>query len=393
MIRSAQDFRLRSGRPGEPGYKPGNMRRLGKSGIIWCRFRWQGKEVDRSTGCTEERAARAQAWAIYRAEVGHGKPVQLRRNMNPTIGEIVKLYESEIVKHARINPKTARMNGRALIRILELVFPGKQVEEMRADVLTRKLVLDWREERRKRDGAEPDDLHFNACLNTELRKAQCVFSKRARADVFRKLRLPELSGFLDVANLPEPKRQWTPIPAAVLEEMDRDAAELKDTDPQLWVIYELARYGGLRSEEIQSIRRHWLEPRGKDFLIAIVQRDGRRDPSKAGFRPKSRDRRVPIAGARVKSWLKALGDRGKHDLLIQARTETERMELIQRTACAWVAKYIPERTMRLHELRKQAGSEIATRENSVAAAAEFLGDTIAVAERHYVRLLKPLKPL
>ena len=57
-----------------------------------------------------------------------------------------------------------------------------------------------------------------------------------------------------------------------------------------------------------------------------------------------------------------------------------------------MAPFIPDRQKRLHELRKHAGSVIATRDGLMAAA-QFLGDTYQVTDRHYASLLSPIRPI
>jgi hypothetical protein len=51
-----------------------------------------------------------------------------------------------------------------------------------------------------------------------------------------------------------------------------------------------------------------------------------------------------------------------------------------------VRVWLPDRAKSLHELRKAAGSEVLRATGSMAMCAEFLGDTIAVAEMHYGRV-------
>ena len=53
---------------------------------------------------------------------------------------------------------------------------------------------------------------------------------------------------------------------------------------------------------------------------------------------------------------------------------------------ALVRVWLPDREKSLHELRKAAGSEVLARTGSMAMCAEFLGDTIQVAEAHYGRV-------
>jgi len=63
-----------------------------------------------------------------------------------------------------------------------------------------------------------------------------------------------------------------------------------------------------------------------------------------------------------------------------------------REGCAWVARFIPDRVKRLHELRKHAGSVIARRDGLLTAA-QFLGDSYVTTEKHYASLLSPIRPI
>ena len=54
MITSYRDFKLGK-----------NLYRSGKKGLIYCRFRTNGKEIRRSTGKRDERLAQDAAWDIF----------------------------------------------------------------------------------------------------------------------------------------------------------------------------------------------------------------------------------------------------------------------------------------------------------------------------------------
>jgi hypothetical protein len=373
-----------------------NMFRHGEKSVFHVRFRIKGREIRRSTGRFDPLEARDVAWDIYLEESGLRADRQVRRlrDTSARIGDITDLYIEKIMTRADIQQRTAQENVQTLFRMLRLVYPGKDVRELRAEVLTEDLVMSWRQRRYEREGLTypSSNRRLNYSLNSDLRKVRSVFSRKATR-LYTLLNLPDLEGFLKVSRLPQHDTRYVPIPQERIVAMDKKARDdLRPNRPGLFVTYELARFGGLRSSEILNIRRHWIVADNGYFRIGVVYRDPRTDPAGVEFKPKSRDRWVPVSKKRLDDWLSVLPKLGSYDLLVQGSTKTARKNLVEREACGWVAQFIPDRNKRLHELRKHAGSEIATRDGLMAAA-QFPGDSYSVTEKHYASLLSPIKPL
>ena len=345
------------------------------------------------------------AWNDYLNEMGfksNGRPVRRLRNIFPRIGDICDCYETNITETSNIKPATAHGKELALIRIIKQALPRVDARTMKVDMLNEKLVIKYRKSYYKLNGLDygkDEDRSLNISLNTNLRMAQSIFGRRALKIYSEyKFKMPRLSSFMDVARLKEKSTHFAPIPQEIDSQMQKDSlGDLLPNRPVIFVIYELARFCGLRSSEILNLRWHWIEKSKEGYTIEIIYRNPRTDKSRIQFIPKSRDHRVSITKETFKQWILALNLKENTigtstEYVIPGATQTDRRNLIEREACAWVAKYLPDRVKRLHELRKQAGSDIATR-YGLMSAAEFLGDSIAVTEKHYASYLKPILPL
>ena len=386
---------------------------MGKRGVWHYRFRvkreigydFEVKEFRRSSGKLKESEARVIAWNDYLSELGlrpNGPPVRRLRNLFSKIGDICDCYEANITETSNIKSSSAHRNVLALIRIIKQAYPRVDARAMKVDVLNENLVIKYRKAQYKQlglDYGKNEDRSLNISLNSNLRMAQSVFGRRAMKLYSKNnFKLPDLSSFMSIARLRERSMHFDPIPQKIDAKMRKDSLEeLLPNRPVIFIIYELARFCGLRSSEILNLRWHWIEKSKEGYTIEIVYRNPRTDKSRIQFIPKSRDRSVSITKETIMRWIEALKLKvdiigTSTDFVIPGATHTERRNQIEREACAWVAKYLPNRIKRLHELRKQAGSNIAT-QYGLMSAAEFLGDSIAVTEKHYVALLKRINPI
>lgn len=406
MLQRKSDLGLRGSNNNGKG--KGHLYRRGKKGTIYCRFVFGGTEYNFSTGSVDERVARERGWHKFLEVQGElpAGTTRPRRNVSPTIGEVCELYQARIQEFSSITDKAMRRNVQALRNFVEVIEPRAKNKEngwkaLRTSILTRESVVEWRRALREAKGLPPDsseDRIFNARLNAIFAQIKSVFSKQARIHLYKDLKFPEeLKPFLAMQRLKEPKRKWTPLPTDTVAELQAkiETALLSPQEegveacPKALVIFELARYAAMRSGEIHAIRRHWFEEQADgDFCIQIRTRHAEDDAAKVAFRPKAQDGSVRVGADSVRWWMRLCGDPGPTDLLIGEGD----WELCKRRLLAELRKHI-DRRLPLHELRKQAGSEVATRDNSITAAAEFIRDSIPVAEQYYATLLKPVAPL
>jgi hypothetical protein len=147
-------------------------------------------------------------------------------------------------------------------------------------------------------------------------------------------------------------------------------------DPALYRAFLLMARCGLGNDEVIHARGTWLLPAG---AIRIEPRDG--------WLPKShnRHRTVPI---RAQRFLRHFADLvGKKALLVP-----DGHRRLYRVLNPIIREALPGRQKAAYELRKLAGSVIATRDGMFAAS-RFLGDRSDTVERYYAALLKPLKAI
>jgi hypothetical protein len=412
------------------------LQRYGKKGIWHYRLRFTihhptGRvitmDTTRSSGTAIKNVARSIAWQDYLREAELTPDLHPRvahKDRSPSIQRIVDLYQEEIIKVGTTQKSTARSNALKLLRVCKRAYPGRDPAKIKVSELTSDTVYAYRVSHYEDAGLDPtagfDNLNLNYSINSELRQARSVFGREARRIYKKKnIDLPHniLDEFLKIRYLDEKDTSFHRIGEKADKQMMIDAGladgdlspfmngqTLMEMSPNMTVAYELARFAGLRDKEILYFRRHWLEgpephPTTKihRYFIRITYRDPRKDPGREEFRPKSKrmpNRRVPVSVERVQRWLNALEPADPYDYLIApSQLPTQRLNLIARDTNQWVAQYIPDRKERLHELRKQYGSDIANETGSILAAANALGDSIEVAIKHYQDNLKEIPTL
>ena len=403
MIRSPKDFRLAAG----------NLYRYPRNtadGVIYCRFTHtkdgRRRDVRRNTQKLTEGKARAVAWTIYQQETGLIAEELVPRAKRPTcpIGRIVDHYAEHRPDISKASESAAKSNVAALRRILQIVHPsGKSTawRDLPCSQLDESTVHNWRRARYRAHGRNfaderEHDASLNASLNSELTQARSVFA-RGPMDAYRRAGYAlgdGLTRFLAVPRLRADLEGFTAIPETIDARMQASAAAALgrapgDPDglsPAAAVCYELARFLAMTQGEIVHARLEWLSPSLDSLAIAAYTDEaGHRWTTKRG----TKDRLMPVRPDRARSWLLALHNSKKHPggtgYLIPWSTRGQcARELAHEQANAWIARHLPDRTKRLHELRKQSGLDVFRTTGSLSAAAAWIGDSEATARKYYL---------
>ena len=404
MIRSPKDFRLAAG----------NLNRYPKGsadGVIYCRFTHtrEGvrKDVRRNTQKTTEREARAVAWTIYQQETGliSEELVPRAKRATAPVGRICDYYLERRAEITKAGEKAANDYVRALARILRIVHPGGSEDAWRdlpCSGLDDTTVHTWRRERYKAVGRNISDERdhddaLNYSLNSELRQARAVFG-RSPLLYYRRAGFclgEGLARFLTVPALRANLKGFTEIPeeldlhmqsvaAAALGRADGDTEGLSAAGA---VAYELARMVSCTQTEIVHCRLSWLTP-ALDRLHIVgsqVDAEGRHKTFKRG----TKHRINPVDPERVRSWLRALHGTEEHPggdaYLIPWSTRLQCARVLcENHVNAWIARHLPDRKKRLHELRKQSGWMALKKTGSIDAAAAWVGDSVVTTAAYYL---------
>lgn len=355
-----------------------------------------GVQVRRSSGKRDEAAARDVAWADFMQVCGlmaaaEAEPRKAFKSPFPTVAEVITRYRERIHTFNEIQTQTVANNISALLWHLKLV--GLDAVKVRVDQLSASLVLQARKAyyaREDEDWAEQDP-SINYTLNSQWNQARSVLGEKAEACYKGWRSMPAEIGFLEAPRLNQKDPCFVGI--SHIREIDAAArAELRVANPVAWVCYELARWGGLRAGEIAALQWPWMMPRGEEWIIEIRPRAGREMADGTPWSPKRhKARAVPIRAERVQEWVKALGS-APVDFLVPGKNAALRKVWLIEHVNSWISPWLPDREKRLHELRKQIGSEVYTTQGP-AAAAEFLGDTLETTMRHYAKFLGSVKAM
>ncbi len=360
--------------------------------------------VYRSTGTNLLPAAKERGRAIIE-NVLEGRFEQSEQtklaSVSASIGEILDLYQPN---PRDVKPEAAKRNRTALQLIIREVTEKENVRELRAhDVLTAALLRKWIQGRLARVRKADLLLQESAAvtINTTLAMARSVLSPKV-SELYAELKLPDLTEFREVKRLRVDKdHSYKPLPQHCVAAIAADAKLLKRGQSalalaagispaeqvQVYRVYLLMSRLGLRNIEAFHARERWIERQG-DRAEFVIERRG-------DFVAKNKR----YGRLEIEPELLAELDehRGLPDAwLISAPTATERLNLCHRKINRWLRPLMPaDREKGAYELRKHAGSIIVSRPESegggIVAAAHFLRDTIATAEKHYASYLRKVR--
>jgi integrase len=327
---------------------------------------------------------------IYAEHRGEG-PASKLRNEFATLGEILARYKTSstaqdvtiknnIYKFRRIaragrNPEINYEN----IRTNELDSEqfGKYISLLKKEAEA-KLALDpWALKR------------VNTTANSALRAVRSIFSKKI-LPIYQGLKLPNPLPLADCAMLPTKIADTTyqPIDNNNLIALEEEINQLKSTNLELWKAYKLCSIAAMRRSEVEAMRREWVVKTKTGWGIAIIQRPY--------FEPKGKQGTVPIPEFLAEELLKTPGEPLDH--IIQATSTTAREKMIRHKLSSLIKKHLPSgrRSKKtLHELRKHAGSIVASRDGGgLLEARDFLRHkTQTTTDQSYATYLNEIKPL
>jgi len=212
----------------------------------------------------------------------------------------------------------------------------------------------------------------NSAINSQLRQAVSSIFRKKLLPHYRKagICLPDDAGVVEF--LPESHRKPT--------EADDDALceaweALRTTDLHLWLVIGLARFCGLRRDEIANARGSWFARKGSGVYCQLKDREEDGHWTKTG-----REYKAPVMHPILADYL---AERAKKapDAFIIERPDRDRW--IEREPQEWVRPFVGKTPKPLHRLRglyadhiaREMGEAIAARQAAIKAASSALGHT------------------
>ena len=345
-----------------PGRKP-----------YYVRFTLGGKQVFRSTKTTDRN--RALAFAKMLRNNAYNTTL-LHPRLAKAVCTIAQIKEAYANATSLGKAKVRRCN---FLQLLHVISPGEAEEtilEKSAEVIVPALIVQHQAGGLKKKRPP-------VSINADIKQARAVFSKRAVA-YYEKvcgLTLPKtLKDFLEVPYLPAENRGYDPIAPQVLAKIDAAIAEIKTKNFELWKVLTIARELGLRNHEIYSAKGSWIIPTAEGTAFSVINREGE-------FRTKNGVEREILVASELGEAL--AGTPAEKYLIAPEKLPTQRHNVIYRETAMFLRPFLPNRKKLLYELRKQAGSWVATNApGHLYDAQAFLGHkSFATTERYYAKNL------
>ena len=339
------------------------------------RSKAKGREVNFRTGTSNlaEAKKRAKEYLQQRAE----DPIHSRKG-GGTLEALAAVYEAT---PKRTKAPVAKDNISRLRQVARIAL-GKELGE----VSCKEVGPDfWTTYQRKRIEAlgRTFDLatrhRENIAINAAVRAARCLFLP-ALFPAYQKagLRINPDAG--NAQMLPEP---YVP-PAAVNDEALVDAWRELPVGSPLWLVIGMARFAGLRREEISACRREWIVERNGAVYVELRDR-----PDEQWWTKTGKPYFAPVIEETVSAALLAR----PADALIVPDPDGDRDRWFEREPQRWLAKNGVKAGKPLHRLRglyadhvaKMTADAVAARLAGVQAAQTALGHTdAAVTAKHYL---------
>lgn len=224
----------------------------------------------------------------------------------------------------------------------------------------------------------------NIAINAAQRAARSIFLK-ILLPTYRKAGLDVHDNAGDAMTLPEPEIKPTKVDDGALVEAWRTL----EVGSRLWLAVGLARFAGLRREEISACRVGWLEERHGALSIFVADR-----PEESWWTKTGKSRYAPITDPVLSEWLAALRSQPPDTLVVPDPPDgRNRDHWFRFKPQEWARACGVTARQPLHRLRGLYADHIAqiTRDAvevklaAVRAAQKSLGHTTsAVTEKHYL---------
>ena len=245
----------------------------------------------------------------------------------------------------------------------------KRVEDLLISSVTPEAVATWRRACSAKAKTESETKSITTTINSKIRNAKALFSKRVLVQIAREVQLPPMLPFEGVRldNCTLPKYESRMDSTKILAEAN---SKLKNTDHATYCAFLLAIYCGLRRAEIDNLL--WSSV---DLVSGVIHVEGNdyyrlKSPCSSGS--------IDL-GDEIVQELTALRKKNKGDFVIPSEREPKRhmnstWYRCDATFCKlieWLRSNGVRSKKPIHELRKEVGSIVA-RDFGIFEASRFL---------------------
>ena len=363
--------------------KPYRLYKVRQGSNYMLRVQRHGKDLPRTTGTPIADVARKQALTLLKAMFSDTWEAQSdvlrhKAKAQSSVGDLLDLYELQAPTELGIAKVSAKRNAGQLLRIIELAKPDANARKLRIEEITDDLARTYIAAARKNGRGD-------SSIRSSVNQARSLFTPKLKHLYEKHLTVPKKIGFaISSLNLKTSIEEFVPIPAEIVAKMETEAhGPLRECQPSAYRAYLLMSRLGLRNSEVVAVRKGWFETHNGTRLLVLKDR-----PQEAFKLKNSLSGAIGVSDALWGQLTEGLPE--QWDYLIDERTMTDRFDAAYRTLNNFIRQFLPDRKKGAYELRKWAGSIVATR-SGIYAAQQFLRHrSVKTTESYYATYLKTI---
>ncbi len=358
-----------------------------RGGKFYLRLSRGGKAIWKSLKTTQKAAAIERAKkALDELERNDWKPAVKEEApaKAATLGQILDRFlkgNSTTLLH----PRTAKNYACSLKEVVSTGTGKEYNPETPASILTEKLVRDYMAACRALDPETQQPRRPDSSIRSTITQARCVLQENFK-DLYHDIVLPDLTGFRAKKRFkPQQDVGFVPFDRQTVIDMEAAAERLWKNRDATWISYALMSQLGLRNGEVEKalwsdfITRPVFDEKGAKSEIRVLRVRAGYDEALTG------EIEVP---SDLWEKLKVYQDAAITEYVVPGKNKTERAAVCDRQINRFVERFIPDRQKLSYELRKWAGSIVATRHGIYAAQRFLRHRSVTTTERYYATYLK-----
>jgi hypothetical protein len=313
---------------------PFSLYRKGPLGLWQFAKMIKGRRIKASLHTPDRVLAEARAWDKFNKITASKFDLVDKQSARAGFARLSQIGAAYLANPLVIaKPATRKRNWNDLCGMVRETLGVEKAAEQSSEVLTKALAFKFFGLRTQRATTEHagDMLAIESAkrsANQTFSNARCLFSQRAM-EGYADLKLPAtVREFADCTKLAA-KRQPRPVKLddGFVAKVIGAAAELKTSDVSAWVAFWLMIGGGFRNVEALHARKSWFVREEWGWRVQLELR--------ADFMPKGTEGEVVLPLA-IMDEIWALPRPANDDLIVPARTPTDRHEAIYRRLNAWL---------------------------------------------------------
>ena len=301
-----------------------------------------------------------------------------------TLGEILAAFRSGGAQ-TLLSPRTIRQYAGSFEEVVATATGKEYNPATSSDFLTEELVRKYMAACRAIDPETSAPRRPDHSIQSSLTQARCVLQENF-SDIYRHLQMPDLTGFRAKKRF---KKQivagFVPLDRQTVLDMEAAAHRLWEIRESVWIPYAMMSVVGLRNGEVEKAKWSDFEER------AVYGLDGKAKLVRT-FRVRADYEEAVTGEIEVPDdfWAKLLPykEAATTEYVCPGKNKTERAQVCERNINRFVERFIQGREKVSYELRKWAGSIVATKHGIYAAQRFLRHKSVTTTERYYATYLK-----